>query len=282
MEQRGKLMEIFLYLISLGLSIYLTLYLKPKFIEMLLSMGLVCKNYSGKTIATGGGLILLIPSIIGILPAWQVAGIQNITLYIMLVLSMVLMGYLDDSLGDTNIKGLKGHIKAIVNSQLSTGIIKILLGVMTGFIVAIAYYSKGIDILTNTILFSLCVNFINLLDLRPGRGIKGFLGLALIVALWSKFHDTWILIPVIGAIIIYLPDELNETCMLGDTGSNLLGGILGMYVVKTAPLQTKHFLLLILISLHIIAEYWSFSKIIEFFPFLRRIDSFGQLKKERQ
>lgn len=274
-------MEIYLYMVSAGLSAGLTLYLKPRFIELLLSKGMVCKNYSGNTIVIGGGLILLIPCIIGIIPMWKIAGIENVILYIMLLFSVVLIGYLDDSLGDKNIKGFRGHIKSIFNKKLSTGIIKMVLGALIGFIIAFTYYSRPRDMFINTILFSLCVNIINLLDLRPGRGIKGFLALTLTASLWSKLQDIWILIPIFGAIVAYLPDELQERYMLGDTGSNLLGGLMGMYMIKAASLQTKYSFLLIFVLLHIIAEFWSFSKIIEFIPLLRRLDTFGQLKKER-
>lgn len=270
-----------LYLSSIVIALSLTMYIKPRLIEMLSYKGMIMRNYANKEVVNGMGLVFLIPCIISIFPLWQIAGQENVVIYLTLLLSMTLVGYLDDSLGETSRKGFKGHLAGIMKGHLSTGIIKIIFALIMGVIISMAYFSALRDIAFNTILFCLCVNIINLLDLRPGRAIKGFGLFILFVSISSGLQSIWILLPIFGSLAMYIRDELDENCMLGDTGSNLLGGIFGLYTLKVGFSGTKYALLFILLLLHIISEFKSFSEIIESIPILRHMDSFGQLKKER-
>lgn len=272
-------MRILLYLSSIGIALSLTLYLKPRLIDLLHCNGLVKSNYAGIEVVTGMGLLFLIPCIVSIFPLWEIVGQENIAIYMIIVLSMTLAGYLDDCLGDNNNKGLKGHLKGMMKGRLSTGIIKIIFALTMGIILSMIYFSGIGNIIFSSLLFCLCVNMINLLDLRPGRAIKGFMFFTILVSISSGLHSVWILFPIISSLVIYIRDELEENCMLGDTGSNLLGGILGLYTLKTALPGAKYTLFAIFLILHIIAEFKSFSEIIESVPILKHMDSFGQLKK---
>ena len=73
---------------------------------------------------------------------------------------------------------------------------------------------------------------------------------------------------------------MEERCMLGDTGSNLLGGALGFYTLIEGRPWTKYGLFGILLILHFIAEFRSFSEIIDSNSILKQVDNFGQLKEE--
>ena len=89
------------------------------------------------------------------------------------------------------------------------------------------------------------------------------------------------LLPIYSSLAVYIKDEMKEVYMLGDTGANLLGGVLGIFTLKAAYPGVKYLLFIILLFLHILAEFKSFSRIIDSMPLLKYLDSFGQLRKER-
>ena len=82
------------------------------------------------------------------------------------------VGLLDDLVGETDIKGFKGHIKAFLKEidhrSFKAGM---------GFYCFIYFYSFSnslLDVVINTLIISLFTNLTNLFDLRPGRSIKYF------------------------------------------------------------------------------------------------------------
>jgi UDP-N-acetylmuramyl pentapeptide phosphotransferase/UDP-N-acetylglucosamine-1-phosphate transferase len=233
-------------------------------------------NYSGKEVLTGGGLLLLFPCLFATIPALFVIRHANIIFYMIMVFALTFCGMLDDVLGDSSSKGLAGHAGRFLKGGLSTGWIKALTGGMIGMLLAWSRYRNLFLFLLDTLSFALCVNLVNLLDLRPGRAIKGFLFVLFLVMLVSGFTEVWAVLPVVSALVFYLKGEMKETYMLGDTGANLLGGILGFYQTIRLPLEGKIILTLFLALLHILAEFQSFSKWIDAVPILRKIDMLGR------
>ena len=233
-------------------------------------------NYSGKEVLTGGGLLLLFPCLFATIPALFVIRHANIIFYMIMVFALTFCGMLDDVLGDSSSKGLAGHAGRFLKGGLSTGWIKALTGGMIGMLLAWSRYRNLFLFLLDTLSFALCVNLVNLLDLRPGRAIKGFLFVLFLVMLVSGFTEVWAVLPVVSALVFYLKGEMKETYMLGDTGANLLGGILGFYQTIRLPLEGKIILTLFLALLHILAEFQSFSKWIDAVPILRKNDMLGR------
>ena len=86
--------------------------------------------------------------------------------------------------------------------------------------------------------------------------------------------------PVIGAFCGLLGDDLREHLMLGDTGANVLGAVLGLAVVLDVGRGPRNFVLIGLILLTIAAEMVSFSKVIERVPLLHRFDMLGRSRGE--
>ena len=82
--------------------------------------------------------------------------------------------------------------------------------------------------------------------------------------------------PVIGAFCGLLGDDLREHLMLGDTGANVLGAVLGLAVVLDVGRGPRNFVLIGLVVLTLAAEAISFSAVIDRVPILRRLDAIGR------
>ena len=118
-------------------------------------------------------------------------------------------------------------------------------------------------------------NFINLLDLRPGRAIKFFILFSLLLITMLPF--IWIyFLPIFGLIIPYTYYELKGKVMLGDTGANVLGVILGYCFTLWPSLIGKLILLVSLLILTMISEKYSFTEYIAKVKFLDWLDRLGR------
>ena len=65
--------------------------------------------------------------------------------------------------------------------------------------------------------------------------------------------------------------------MLGDTGANILGGVLGLMVVLVCGRGVRNGVLVGLILLNLASEFVSFSRVIQAVPPLRWFDRLGRL-----
>jgi UDP-GlcNAc:undecaprenyl-phosphate GlcNAc-1-phosphate transferase len=264
--------SLFAYIPAAVLSAAVFYLFKDRTLAFLKDKNICRMNYSGREVITGAGLLLLFPSLFGAAPFLLTGRHNNLPFYVLMMFSLSFCGLLDDLLGDTTSKGLAGHAGRFLKGGLSTGFIKALTGGIVGLLVAWSRYRSLLLFLMDTIYFALCVNMINLLDLRPGRAIKGFLFLLLFIIPAAGLVEIWALLPAVTALLLYLGGEMKEVYMLGDTGANLLGGILGFYGVIALPVHAKIVLLILLASLHLLAEFQSLSKWIEAVPVLRKID----------
>jgi len=249
---------------------------------MFSAKGITVKNYAGKQVVTGAGITFLFPCMLGLLPfAWQ-EGAEAILGYLMVVVFMPLLGMIDDILGDGTVKGLKGHIKVFISGGFSTGGVKALGAVIVAFFLSMQYRIGVVGQLLNIVIFPLFTNFINLLDLRPGRAIKAFGFFSVLLALITGLSSLWIFLPIIASLCVYFRGEMQEEYMMGDTGSNLLGGILGYYALKELSIHAKFIFTAFLLLMHWAAEIYSFSKWFSTVPILRYIDHIGMKRKEKE
>lgn len=263
-------------LIGSGISILFGIFFKEQAYNILVSCKRLQPNFKGEMIPIGMG-IFYIPSII-ILSTFinfiYSSSIANLLLIGTLVMSFV--GYLDDSNVDKDNKGLKGHIKQLLNLKLTTGMLKALAGLGISFYISINISSDFIEILLNTFIIALFTNFMNLWDLRPGRASKVFLLLSLSIISFSTLIFKFYLLIMIILTLIYMLGDLKAKYMLGDTGSNLLGIFLGIVMAFNLEINSKILCLFLLIIVHILAEKVSFSKIIDNNKFLKYIDMMGR------
>lgn len=256
-----------------------TLIVAPYIYSMLLKGNCVATNYKEEKIPIGMGLIFILVQFVVVLISSFYINVDNSSIlsYISIVSLIGLIGIIDDLIGESTVKGFKGHIKSLFQGKLTTGGLKALVGFLSSIIFSLLISSNYIDMLINIFLIPLFINLINLFDLRPGRAGKAFLTLSivlLITASISKYN--FIIYSAIGIVIVYMKYDLKAKSMLGDIGSNSLGATLGMYCVLTNDISIKVIYLIVLILLHIIAEFYSFSKIIDKYKILKYLDNLGR------
>lgn len=274
-------MYIILLMLTVAVSSISFLALKKRILYFLKKKNLTKQNYTGNQVLGSGGLLILIPCILAILPCFLISPSSLLPLFITMMLALAFCGMLDDLLGDSSSKGLIDHIGRLLDGSFSSGILKALTGGLIGFLLAWSEYHGWVYLILDAFVFALSVNTINLLDLKPGRAIKGFAATLLFIAIFAGFAQIHFILPVATVLVFYTKGEMEEIYMLGDTGSNLLGGILGFYGVLVLTITAKGILLAMLLFIHLFAEFCSLSTLIEGVPLLKKIDMLGRKQGER-
>lgn len=253
-------------------------------LNMLRESGAVRKNYLGHDIPVSTGIsfpvsVILVFIIYVLFSHYE----SSFHIYLIGIIAISFLGFIDDMLGQRDTLGFKGHFGALFKGKLTTGGLKALGG---GFIALFMAFFLGTpgslghnlgNIIINTLIIALFTNMLNLLDLRPGRALKGYLFFLLLIILMAAGRVNWLLIgPLLGAVLVYLPVDLKVQAMMGDAGSNVLGLTLGYYSVIHLPLPYRIGVLVFLIAMHIYTEKFSLTRTIEKVPLLRAIDQLGR------
>lgn len=234
-------------------------------------------NYKGERIPVGSGSIIPF-SLLFITPFIDNQHLTNDWMnYYLLSFALGIIGFVDDRYGNKEVKGIKGHLLHLIkDKKISTGLLKLILISFVGFLISIKLYEQWLTILLATITFSIWTNIINLLDVRPGRAIKGFLILAFIT-IFFHFSEIGFLewLTILLALLLFIVDIM-EWWMLGDTGSNIIGGIVGYWIILHSSQIELLLYLLIGSLLTIYAEKKSFSRWIDSHPIIKKIDHWGR------
>lgn len=208
------------------------------------------------------------------------------------------LGALDDLRQDTDRKGLAGHLSALAHGRVTTGSIKILGLAATGLAAA------GLDdalrahaaprgcgtpdvgrtpgtrtsriwgTLAGGAVIAGSANLANLFDLRPGRALKVGVLTATPLVLTGPGSPSAAL--TLGAVAALLPQDLAGTSMLGDTGANPLGAVLGLALVQRQGPLGRTLSLGMITALTLASERISFTRVIESTPVLRELDALGR------
>jgi hypothetical protein len=132
-----------------------------------------------------------------------------------------------------------------------------------------------INIVLGTGVIAGTANLLNLLDLRPGRALKA--GVLLSGPLLAGHPQAGPLMTgPVGAAAALLPVDLDEEIMLGDTGANAYGALLGLAAVTRTGPAGRAALLAGIAVLTGVSERVSFTKVIESTPGLRELDALGR------
>lgn len=201
-------------------------------------------------------------------------------------------GALDDHAGDARSKGLRGHLGAAARGELTTGLVKIAGIGLSGLCAAgLSRRTRRMDpaqgagrtsglrgavgIAADGALVAAAANLANLLDLRPGRALKASILAAAPMAL-SRRPGALAAAAVLGAAGGVLVPDLREESMLGDTGANAIGALVGVAVIERLGGGGRAVVLTGLVALTLASERVSFTRIIESTPVLRELDAWGR------
>ncbi|WP_432574050.1 hypothetical protein [Kineococcus sp. SYSU DK005] len=185
-------------------------------------------------------------------------------------------------------RGLRGHLAALRRGRLTTGALKVLGLGATG--AACAVLSAGgrprrpgqlADAAVAAALVAGSANLLNLFDLRPGRAGKLAVVLAASLATGAPggagaARARPLAAAVAGACLPVLPDDLAGRSMLGDTGANALGAVLGVACLARWDRTGRAAALAVVTALTLASERVSFSRVIEASPLLRELDRLGR------
>ncbi|MGS0764058.1 hypothetical protein [Syntrophomonas curvata] len=253
-------------------------------LSMLRESGAVRKNYLGHDIPVGAGIgfpvsVILVFIVYMLFSRYD----SSFSTYLIGIIAISFLGFIDDMLGQRDTLGFKGHFGALFQGKLTTGGFKALGGGVVAFFMAFSLVTPGSlghnlgNIIVNTLIIALFTNTLNLLDLRPGRALKGYLFFLLLIGLMAAGKVNWLLIaPLLGAVLVYLPVDLKARAMMGDAGSNVLGLTLGYCSAIHLPWPYRIGVLIFLIAMHIYTEKFSLTRTIERVPWLRAIDQLGR------
>lgn len=186
-----------------------------------------------------------------------------------------LTGAVDDLRPDAVRKGLRGHLGALARGEVTVGALKILGLLATGLAGAApgARDRPVHDTLVQAAIVAGSANLANLLDLRPGRALK----VGLLTGIPLALHATGApAAAAVGAATVLLRDDLRGRSMLGDTGANPLGGLVGLAAARRGTAGHRRALLAALTALTLASERVSFTRVIESTPGLRELDAWGR------
>lgn len=236
-------------------------------------------NYAGRPVTLlGGPALALAATATGVLGA--PAGLRTATAVVGGVSGLV--GSYDDLAGarpeQARDKGLAGHLRALRAGRVSAGAVKVAgIGAAGAVAAALTARGRGASAVTDAVLTTGLVagtaNLVNLLDLRPGRAAKAG---ALAAAATLGGPAGALVAGPLGATLAVLPADLGEQVMLGDSGANALGALLGLRLAAVPSRSRRSGLLAAIVALTLASEKVSFTAVIEATPGLRDLDRLGR------
>jgi len=257
--------------------------LAPPLLRALIDGGHVRANYRERSVAFPFGVLSVVGALAAVLPLalvqqlkWTAVFHQQTLIVVVYVLGVAFLGLVDDTLGGIP-RGWRGHGRAALEMQLSTGALKAV-GSLALALYAMSYagLSTGRWLLASAVLV-LSTNVFNLLDLRPGRSTKVFalLGVGLTIGA-ASLRPLWTIGLFAGPALIAGGYDLRERAMLGDTGSNLLGALAGLWLVLSLSGTAQLVALAVLLVVTVYGELRSITTLVERLPLLRQLDSWGR------
>jgi UDP-N-acetylmuramyl pentapeptide phosphotransferase/UDP-N-acetylglucosamine-1-phosphate transferase len=238
-------------------------------------------NYRGRTVSLAGGPALAVGASVG-----AAVGADSPAAALALLtagLGAGAVGRYDDVAGarpdQKSAKGFRGHLGAMREGRITSGLIKIA-GVGAAGLVASALLEadrprrgRSVRMVLGAGVIAGTANFFNLLDLRPGRALKAAVLVGLPLAAGRSGGPASGALGAAGAI---LPADLNEELMLGDSGANALGAVLGTAIAARTGIPGRLAVLAVVAGLTAASEKVSFTKVIESTPGLRELDALGR------
>ena len=241
-------------------------------------------NFRGRTVSLAGG-----PAIAAAATASAAVGAGTGSLAAAALIAgggAGAVGWYDDLVGgrpEHQAKGFRGHLAALRDGRVTSGLVKIA-GVGVAGLTAAALVEAGsgkrrgglraaINVALGGGVIAGTANLVNLLDLRPGRALKA--GTVAATAMIAGPAGGIVAGPV-GAAIAVLPADLGEDVMLGDAGANAYGALIGLAIATRTGPWRRAAILAGIGALTAASEKVSFTKVIEATPVLREMDALGR------
>jgi len=252
-------------------------------------------NFRGRSLPTAAGIVLPLAAVLveggrAVVASFGVGDgpARGARLLVLAAaLGFGLLGLIDDlagggggapAAGGGTERGFRGHLGALVQGRVTTGVLKLFGGAVLALVLVAPFVGESPGrLLADAALVALCANLANLFDRAPGRTIKAGLGafVLLLVAVRSAEDLSGIAV-IIGASLGLFLDDLHERLMLGDAGSNVLGAVLGLGIVAACGEAARDVALVAVAGLNVAGELVSFSKVIDAVPPLRAVDQAGR------
>lgn len=238
-------------------------------------------NFRGSTVSLAGGPALAASaSLTGALGAGNV---RTAAAVMTAGLGSGAVGCYDDIVGarpeQKAYKGFRGHLRGLREGKVTSGLVKVA-GVGAAAMAASAMlpsHRRGlgrvVDVALGAGVIAGSANLLNLLDLRPGRALKAGV---LIGAPLAAGRSGGAMAGPVGAAAGLMPSDLGEETMLGDSGANALGAVLGVGIAARSGTLARAAVLAVLTGLTLASEKVSFTKVIAETPALREIDEWGR------
>jgi UDP-N-acetylmuramyl pentapeptide phosphotransferase/UDP-N-acetylglucosamine-1-phosphate transferase len=255
--------------------------------------GLERTNFHGRAVSLAGGPALAVAATA---TAALGAGSPKVAMAALLVGGTSgAVGLYDDIVGarpdQKTSKGFRGHLSALRTGKITSGMVKIA-GVGAAAFGAAVLLDADDDrrhgragrlanVVLGTGVIAGMANVLNLLDLRPGRALKvgGALAAGHLLSAPSgagSDRHAGVVAGPLGAVAALLPADLDEEIMLGDTGANALGALIGLGAVARFGIGGRVAMLAGIAALTAASEKVSFTTVIEATPVLRELDAFGR------
>jgi UDP-GlcNAc:undecaprenyl-phosphate/decaprenyl-phosphate GlcNAc-1-phosphate transferase len=261
------------------------LVLAPALRASLAENGFVRENYRGAQLPFPFGVAVVAAATVALVPLALIYAAANDSLVedtpsvvLTFVLGVAALGLADDALSGAS-RGWRGHGAAVMKGSFSTGALKAAGTLGLALWVTSGEESFGDQLLATGVLV-LATNLFNLLDLRPGRSVKGLvlLGAGLMIG-EGELHTFERLGLFIGPLLVAGFFDVRELAMLGDTGSNLTGALAGLWLVLVLGTTGQIVALAVLALITAYGEFRSISDLVDRTPGLRHLDSIGRIQR---
>jgi UDP-N-acetylmuramyl pentapeptide phosphotransferase/UDP-N-acetylglucosamine-1-phosphate transferase len=287
--------------LPLILSIVVAALVVPPLVRALREQGFVTTNYRGAPLPFPTGMAIPVAAMLALVPLALVQELGDVTVFrpgaypaVTYVLGVALLGLIDDFVGSGIFsarrlerpgeepqapRGWRGHGREILGGGFSTGAAKAAGSLGLALFALSGQHQSTTDYLVGVGVLVLATNLFNLLDLRPGRSAKVLilLGTALSLGAWDA-SGLWTVGLFVGPILVLVPFDLRERGMLGDTGSNAIGAVAGLWLVATLSTTGQAIALAVMAVVTVYGEFRSISALIERTPGLRQLDSLGRIQ----
>lgn len=254
--------------------------------DMLRAPTLMRHNYRDRIVPTAGGVLIVLAVLVveagraalGAIDIGRNGLTEARSLVLFAAFGFALLGLIDDLLAQGDDRGFRGHLRALREGRLTTGFLKLFGGAgIAVVLVASPGFATGRRLLVDALLIALAANLANLFDRAPGRVIKVAIVAYVPLAIALGPSDIGVAIAlVMGAAFGLLGDDLYERLMLGDTGANVIGAVLGLGVVIGLSETARLTVLIVVAALNIAAELVSFGAVIDRVPPVRAVDHWGR------